>query len=313
MTAIEQAIQDAQVKWLADNTHRQRWQSIRASGIDDACERRLYYYLTVGDMVDTPPELQAIFAEGNDQEPAVRRFLSELGFELKKAGITESWSSMKISGSIDGTLEWNGEKYIAEIKTCSDYSWEKLQTIDDFRGGFYRKWYGQMQTYLLLFEYEKGIFILKRESAKQIRIVECALNYEYAESLLKKAETVNAHLKSGVPPPYLSNNPVECKRCPFYEKVCTPPLDFGDAIPEIHDEELVVKLEHRAALEEAKREFDSLDKELKERFKDIPLAICGNFSVTGKAGIRHMKAQEEHDVSIWTVKFEALKTTGILS
>lgn len=303
---ISRAIEEAQKKYLEERIHRGRWRSLRASGIDDPCNRRLFYYLTAGELADEiDVGLAAIFEEGKDQEPGVRRWLSELGFEIKKSGLTEYWPEHNISGQTDGVLEWNGRKYIAEIKTVSDYAWDSIRSVEDMREGWYRKWLGQMQIYLLLFGYEWGLFFLKRKSAKEIRAIEVPLDYEYAESLLKKAEAVNRAIKTGEPPPFIQN-PVECRKCPFFAKVCNPPMDFGEGIVNIEDLELAGQLEKREGLTSAKTEFERLDKEIKIRFREIPNAICGEFHITGKKRIVKYEAQPARESKQWIVKVEKL-------
>lgn len=306
METIKERIEQAQEKYLQEKITRSRWKSIRASGIDDICNRRLYYYITCGELaeeIDTG--LAAIFEEGKDQEPGVRRYLSGLGFEIKKASMTADWEKYNLSGSIDGVLNLNGIEYIAEIKTVSEYAWQKINSVADLNEGYHKKWYGQMQIYLLLFNHEKGIYILKRKEAKQVKIIEVELDYGYAEGLIRKAEKVNSALNSGIPPDYLQSNPIECKRCPFFGKVCNPPLDFGTT-EIIEDDILSQKLERRAELATAVSEYNKLDKEIKERFREIPSAICGNFSITGEKRITKYKAQEAREMESWAVKIEKI-------
>jgi CRISPR/Cas system-associated exonuclease Cas4 (RecB family) len=262
--------------------------------------------MTVGELADEiTTDLAAVFEEGKDQEVVTRRYLSELGFEIKKAGFTETMDNLGISGQVDGTLEVNGNRYIVEIKTVSEYAWDSLNEPKDFNESYYKKWYGQMQIYLLLFNYEKGLFILKRKQAKQVKIIEVALDYDYAENLLKKAETVNEALKITTAPPFLHGNPVECRRCPFFSKVCNPPMDFGET-QIIEDEVLAGKLARRDELVSLVSEYNKLDKEAKERFREIPAAICGDFSITGKAGIIKRAAQEAKEIPTWTTKIEKI-------
>lgn len=306
---LPQAINEAQIKYMQERVHRGRWSSIRASGIDDVCNRRLFYYLTEGEMAkEFNTDLVAIFEEGKDQEPGVRRFLSELGFEVIKSQSTEKWPEHNISGSVDGIIAYDGKNYLAEIKTVSEYAWDALNNPEDFKEGFYRKWFGQFQIYLLLFGLEQGVFILKRKQAKQIKVIEIGLDYSYAEGLIKKAEAVNLAIKTTTPPEHIQN-PVECRKCAFFGTVCNPPMDFGDAILNVDDPELQTKLQRRAQLAPAKSEYEAVDKEIKERFKEIPDAICGDFHITGKESIRTMKATEARELKVWTTKIESLSTS----
>lgn len=310
---IKEAIEQAQDKHLRERIGRSRWKSIRASGLDDVCNRRLFYYLMCGELAKPIDlELQAIFDEGNDQEPVVRRYLSELGFEIMKAGLTADWPLYMISGKVDGTHLYQvaGEDFMVEIKTVSDYAWDTLFTAQDLLAidaPWYRKWYGQMQIYLLLFEKKKGIFVLKRKAAKMIRIIEVELDYSYAEGLLKKAEIVRDAFRANEPPCHLKDNPSECKKCPFFAVVCNPPLNFSGSIQNIEDSELEKGLNRRAELASARSEYEKLDSAIKERLKEIPDAFVGNWHITGKNMTKKIKAQEAREINYWQSKIEKLE------
>jgi CRISPR/Cas system-associated exonuclease Cas4 (RecB family) len=304
--SLAEAINKAQEKYLQEKIYRARWKSNRASGLGDVCTRRLFYYRTCGELAEEiNTHLAAIFEEGKDQEPVVRRYLSELGFEIMRTQATAEWPEYQISGSVDGIYQWGEQRYIVEIKTVSSFAWDKLKTIEDFNEGFYRKWFAQMQIYMILFGYENGIFILKNKEAKELRVIETTLDYGYAEGLLKKAEHINQAIESNAPPEYI-NNPVECKRCPFFGKVCNPPMDFG-TMSVIEDDELADKLAKRDSLDPLRKEFDALDKEVKERFREIPDAICGNYHITGSPSILRIKATEAREVPTWRVKIEKIQ------
>ncbi len=282
---IKEQIEQAQQKWLQSKIFRSRWKSLRSSGIGDVCNRRIFYYMTCGELaneIDT--DLIAIFEEGKEQEPAVRRYLSELGYEIKKAGYTENWDKFGISGQLDGTLDIDGKRFIVEIKTVSEYAWESIQTVKDMTDGYYLKWYAQLQTYLLMFNYDKGLFILKRKQSKQIRIIEVDLDYEYAEGLLKKAELIKQAITTNTPPEFLGVVR-ECKKCPFFSVVCNPPFDFGETIMNLDDTELETKLITRETLIQPKKEYDALDKEIKaikDHFPNMQEAFCGEFHIIVK-------------------------------
>ena len=306
--SIAEEIEKAQDQFLASKIHRSRAKSIYPSRIEDVCDRRQFLYLTCGELAqEVTIDLQAIFEEGNDQEPGVRRYMSTLGFEVVQAQAAEFDPKYNLSGKIDGMLEKDGKRYLCEIKTVSDYAWDKLKTAEDFDEGYYKKWLGQMMIYLFLWSMEKGIFILKKKSAKRIRVIEVSLDYEYAESLLKKAERINAAFKANTPPDFLKNNPVECRRCAFFGTSCNPPLDFGKGIVNIEDEELAKKLSRREELIPTRSEYDALDKEVKERLKEIPDGICGAFHIIGKEGQRAYKATEAKIVKTWSTKIERIE------
>ncbi len=159
---------------------------------------------------------------------------------------------------------------------------------------------------MVLHGIEDAIFILKSKEAKKIRIVPVKLDYDYAESLLKKAEAVRDAVVKHEPPDFLKDNIVECKRCPFFQKLCNPPMDYGEVIPNVEDEELNAKVKEHELLHPSAIRYNALHKEIAESFDGIREAICGDFIIKSKLGVRHMKAQEERDVETVTVKIEKL-------
>ena len=280
--SLVQQIEVTQQKYLQEKISGGRWSNLRASGIDDICNRRLFYYMTAGEMA-TPfsIETQAKFEEGKEQEIITRRLLSELGIEISKPTFVERWSGISVLP--DGVISNNGDRFLIEIKSVNDNYWDKLQTKEDFlTDKFAKKWYGQLQIGMVLLNFEKGLFILKKKTAKLIRPIEIALDYAYAETLLKKAELVNKAIKDNIPPDFLANNPAECKACPFFAKVCNPPMDYGDTIVDIQDTEIEDMLKRRAEIEPLAKEFKKLDEETKGRFRDLKEAFCGNFHITVK-------------------------------
>ena len=296
---LKERIEGAATEYLKSKLYSDRWANVRASGIGDICVRRLFYRMTET-VVSDDLERQAYFCEGNDQEPGVKRYLSELGFEVLTPQLTGRWQgiSCKPDGIIDGRL--------LEIKTVSDYAWDGLNEPKDFlESRYHRNWYAQLQIGMLLFDKEGGLFVLKRKAAKQIKVIEVALDYAYAEGLLKKAEIVNEAVKQGEPPDYLLNNPVECKSCPFFGKTCNPPLDFGE-MTVIDDEELEKKLAIREELIGAVSEYNKIDKEVKARLREIPQAICGDYAITGKESVRKYAEQKAREITTWTVKIERI-------
>ena len=172
---LKERIEGAAKEYLKSQLYSDRWANIRASGIGDVCVRRLFYRMTET-VVSDDLERQAYFCEGKDQEPGVKRYLSELGFEVLTPQLTTRWQgiSCKPDGIIDDRL--------LEIKTVSDNAWDNLFEPQDFlESRYHRGWYAQLQIGMLLFDKERGLFVLKRKAAKQIRVIEVAFDYVYAE------------------------------------------------------------------------------------------------------------------------------------
>src|SRR5437867_568445 len=61
------------------------------------------------------------------------------------------------------------------------------------------------------------------------------LDYDYAESLLRRAERINAHVEAGTLPERIPFNEEVCPRCPFYA-LCLPDFEGKDPIAFLEDE-----------------------------------------------------------------------------
>lgn len=211
-------------------------------------------------------KLQLLFDEGNHQEDIVIRDLLEAGVRVSEQQKAFEWRKYQITGHLDLTATVNGFNGPIEIKSMNPHIFDSINSLEDFKKYFWTARYlAQMQIYLLMNESERGYFLLKNKSTGELKQIEVILDYGFAESLIKKAETVNAHVEAETLPDFCKD-PEACKRCAFFGHVCNPPLEF-DAPVIADDPELVEILDRRAELEEGKKEFDRLDKKVKSRFK----------------------------------------------
>ena len=67
----------------------------------------------------------------------------------------------------------------------------------------------------------------------------------------------------------------------------------------IEDPSIELMLERRAELEKGAREFDRLDKSIKDAFREIPESVCGPFLIRGKPQTRHYKAKDASTSTVW--------------
>jgi hypothetical protein len=132
---------------------------------------------------------------------------------------------------------------------------------------------------LLMDSKERGYFILKNKSTGAMKEIPVALDFEYAETLLKKLERVNAHIAAETLPERIEYTDKMCGECAF-QSICLPnraaaELQFRD------DAELEAMLDKYFKLKEAAKEYDDLDNELKTRLEEVH-AVIGNYMITGK-------------------------------
>jgi len=131
---------------------------------------------------------------------------------------------------------------------------------------------------------EYGLMVFKNkttgEKAQKVFRLEGEL-LEYAESILKKLEMVNAHIAEGTCPDAALID--DCKGCAFCKTACFPGADYGPGIDIMQDPDLEAKLDRRGELEPAAKEFDALDKEVKDGFKGRRGAVVGSWIIESKA------------------------------
>jgi hypothetical protein len=104
---------------------------------------------------------------------------------------------------------------------------------------------------------------------------------DYAESLLQKAERVWRACEKREPPERVDPGAGLCFDCD-YLTVCAPPMVFGEPARMLDDRRIEALLEKREGLEEAKREYDEVHKELRKALQGVQTAVIGNWIVEGK-------------------------------
>ncbi len=274
--------------------------SVRSSSIGVECERHLAYEQVEWERRALPPvELQAIFDLGNYVETYVLRELEAMGVGILQRGKDYSDRRTGITGHMDAKLAVPGfEKPVpAEVKGLNPYVAGKIETLDDIRNHpqqWIRKYYSQLQTYLYLDNAELGLFVLMDKSTGWFRFIECPLDYEHAEGLLRKAERVSAHVKAGTLPD--RNQSAECARCPFLH-VCGPDIEFGKGVELFDNPEIEGMLQRREELAAARAEYEALDKAIKSSLPHKGELLVGDFALIGKE--QHRKGFEVKPSSFW--------------
>jgi CRISPR/Cas system-associated exonuclease Cas4 (RecB family) len=258
--------------------------STRSSSIGVECERHLFYEQTAWELKTLPPvELQCIFDLGNHVEPYVIREIEAMGVQVYQRGKDYADRRYNITGHIDAKLVIPGfEKPLpAEIKGLNPYTAGKIETLDDIRNHpqqWVRKYFAQLQIYLFLDNSELGVFVLMDKSTGQFRFIECPLDYEFAEALLKKAERVKTAVAANEAPPRMQS--AECARCPFVH-VCTPDIEFGKGVELFDNPEIEGMLRRREELAAAKSEYEALDKAIKSALPHREELLVGDFALIG--------------------------------
>lgn len=256
--------------------------NLRASNLGHPCER--YLYLLIKHWDEQKPYdvgLQAIFDLGNTIEAHTIKNIQEAGYEV----ITPTQRSWKIdkpliTGREDVRIkDENGELLPVEIKGLSPIEYDKLNTVDDFfksKKAYVRGYPAQLQVYMYYFEKEKGFFALTNKLTGQTKFIDVPFNYQYAESLLQKAERIYNAIETNTPPDSCDDVSV-CENCSL-QHICGQVKRISADIE--LDDELENLINRKQELATAKREYEEIDKEIKARVGEREKVITGSYLIT---------------------------------
>ena len=262
--------------------------NLRASNLGHPCERYLYLLLRHWD--EQKPHdvgLQSIFNLGNSIEEYTIENIKRAGFEVITPTV-RSWKIEKplITGREDIRIkDENGELLPVEIKGISPFEFDKLNTVEDFmksKRSYIRGYPAQLQTYMYYFAKEKGFFALTNKLTGETKFIEMPFDYEYAESLLQKAERIYKALDEEAPPDTCEDISV-CEGCSLAH-ICGEcrrvPADID------LDEELDALIDRKNELSAAKKEYEQIDKEIKARVGDRDKVITGQYLITRSSFVK---------------------------
>lgn len=255
--------------------------NLRASNLGHPCER--YLYLLIKHWDEQKPHdvgLQAIFDLGNTIEEHTIKNIQEAGFEV----ITPTQRSWKIdkpliTGREDIRIkDENGELLPVEIKGLSPIEYDKLNSVEDFlksKKAYVRGYPAQLQVYMYYFAKEKGFFALTNKLTGQTKFIEMPFDYEYAESLLQKAERIYEALETETPPDSCDDVSV-CENFSL-QHICGQVRRIPADIE--LDDELENLINRKQELAKAKREYDDVSDEIKARVGEREKVITGSYLV----------------------------------
>lgn len=248
-----------------------------ASSIGD-CDRQIVHSVLDWDKAIMHNEwVQAMFDRGNSEEAQVTKDLLDMNlkviemqtpFEIKARD-----GSMICRGKIDGKLIYNGRKYPFELKTMNVNSFNSINSLDDMtKNALHRKYLRQIQLYLYGHEQEEGLFILT-DLQGHYKLIPVYLDYGECEFILKRIESNAIHIKNKTYPDKITFNPKICERCAF-NHICLPD-NMTEGVTMIDDGELEAQLTRRAELKVKRDEYETLDEQIKARFRDVKDVIIG--------------------------------------
>lgn len=257
-----------------------------ASNIPD-CTRQMVHSILDWDKKDTPDDgLLSLFEAGKKEESNIIKMLLDLGYEVinQQNPITIQNRNGEIicSGRIDGKIVYKGLAIPYEIKSMNDYSFQQLNSIEDFeKSPLHRKYIKQLQLYLYGNEIEVGMFIIS--NFRQIKLIPVYLDYGLCEQIIQQLERAWDFVQKKQYPDPIVYNPKICDWCPW-EFLCTKstinkPAEF------IQNKELEELLNRRAELEPIAKQYKEIDEQIKAPFKKngVLNAVVGTkWEIVGK-------------------------------
>ncbi len=254
-----------------------------ASSIGNPCLRYLVYCrLNWQDKQLHDVGLEYIFREGRKHEEDVVQLLKDAGYTVQESQRAFDYEPAQITGRIDGKIIIDGVKIPIEIKSMHQWAWDEASdeaSIKNSDSHYIRGYYDAFQVYLLMNNSEEGIIFLKNKQTGRIKQVNITLDYAYAESVIKKCETVNALVQKKEYPERINDKSV-CSRCAF-NATCLPDEQF-DAVNLNLDPELLELIKQREMLAPQAKAFEQINDRLKEDFwphLDAGTHIVGTFQV----------------------------------
>lgn len=259
-----------------------------------ACDRRMAYELRSPDVLPPwPPEVLAKFRRGDDRERDLLIDAQRVGraaspqFQIinqqERFQLRDRKGRVAITGKVDARLQIDNINAPIEVKSWSPFLVDRIETFADvFDSPWTRSGAYQLLAYLLGAGEPYGFFLLDRSGLPRLIPVELDHYLDAIEDFLVRAERVLDHHAAGTLPDYL-DDPVECQRCPFYGGHCNPPLSAHDT-DVLTDPDLEVMLERRESLKGAAHDFDSLDRQIKQRLRGVLRGVVGHFHIRGTWG-----------------------------
>lgn len=285
--------------------------SVNASAVGHPCARCLVFDQCR--IVPGKADLQPIFALGNMHERQAMIDLQEALAGTDLAVVRQQSpippNPYGIGGIVDLFIETRVDgkrvQYPTEFKSCSPFTFDKLFTFDDMREHrmpWVRKWPAQLTIYMLLTNSPTGIFLLRNKVSGKYRQIDVPLDYEYAETLIKRAELVTDAVnryksaqsdaeRVAALPDRIPFDPAVCEGCDHYQ-VCIPdPNSLPEAdnrLWDIHLDSLCREVqrleplvkEHKAMMEQIKAHCQSLTKDAP--LGEVRTSITPGYFITAK-------------------------------
>ncbi len=218
--------------------------------------------------------LQAIFDAGNREEESVKARMAADGWQVilqqTPFEIKNKKEEIICRGKIDGKIIYEGLAIPWEVKSMDGNIFRTITGPDDFKKKpWHRKYLRQMQLYLFGNNAEAGLFTIS--DFRREKYLPVALDLGECEHILQRLERNWEFVKRKEYPERMDYDASICGKCPFLT-VCLPDIKNTGA-KFIDNEQLSQTLDRLAELKPLNKEYEAIDKEVKEAFRGVPDAV----------------------------------------
>lgn len=284
--------------------------SNRASSLGHPCERYLVYMRVAWDKKALPPVTREYIYNGGRmiEKHIAMEYLQKAGFNPTNQDRDFEFKKYGITGHIDCYIENYDldnlrQRFPTEIKGISPYDFVKIDSTEDMTKSkkvWVRGYPAQLQTYLLLSEFEYGLFLIINKLTYEPKEIPMAIDYEFCEELVKKAERINNHVAKGTFPERLAEFDV-CMNCPF-RHICLPDLRALEGIEILDSGEVEAQIERKIELSPLVKEYNEIDKQIKKTIEGKDKLSIGRFFISGKWIEFTKSATMEQKIKFWKSK-----------
>ncbi len=284
--------------------------SWRASMVGHPCERFLIYERTRWqDKKLHSIDLQYIFDLGDEFEKIVLKDLREAGFKVIQQQRDFSDLNLNLTGHIEGLIEIEGKYFPLEIKSCSEYNFNSINSYDDFKKSkkiWIRNYPVQLNLYLYFTNKENGVFILVNKQSGQYKEIWINFDWDLVDEVIKKVQRLNEYLKNNQLPDKI-NDPSLCINC-AYNHICLPDILQEGQVNFSEEDNLKQLLQRWEELKVYADEFKKIDEEIKQVGKAMSkdITIIGEWVLKREIREYETKPQPAKKIKSVIIKIEKL-------
>lgn len=279
-----------------------------ASDIHDCPRTQIFALRAWRERHIPPPHAQEIIEEGNHQERLVIDQLRLEGWEIVEEqvrfeifGTVNNKRTKILTGRADGKLrkaDWPPKLIVPfDVKSTSTYRYEAIHRWQDLlKDVWLRKWWRQMQAYMIGEEYEHSLLILSNCRGGR-KIIHVPIDWKEAERILKLCEWTmawNAYFEENGPrnvellDAALTDHGVAywddfsiCQKCDWKDRLCHPKEPATEEGVPIRDW-LKPDIDRHQELKKDAAEYRKLDAKLQTESRDNEQILVGKWVLGGK-------------------------------